>query len=81
MQLVRAGIEVVIGRNESGWSIVENDDDVGTPPEMIYDDHWPVGCRRTENIKGRRLQESLKARQGLYLRDELLAIILKLLLL
>src|SRR6266850_3433863 len=77
LQFVRTGIEVVGCRNQGGRAVVENDDDVGTPPGVIDDDYRPVRCSGMESVEGRWLQEVVKSRQGLYLRNKLLAIVQK----
>jgi hypothetical protein len=60
--------------------VVEKNEDVALPLAMIDDDKRPVRCSRTEGVEGRWLQEAVKAWQGLYLLNEPLAIIQKLLL-
>ena len=51
---------------------MEKDEDVATPLGMVDDDYWPATRSRTDSVERRWLQESVKARQGLYLRNKLL---------
>ena len=60
---------------------MKKDNDIGTPFGMVDDNHWPVTCSQTESVEARWFQECFKARQGLYLRNELLTHIQKLTLL
>jgi len=59
---------------------VEKNEDVTPPLAMINDDYRPTERSSMENVEGRRLQEGVKARQGLYLLNKFLAIVQKLLL-
>ncbi len=54
---------------------MEKDDNVRMPYGMVNNNYWSMTCNFMEGVEGRGLQKGVKAWQGLYLYNKLLAII------